>query len=73
MIVGLLGENSSAFSEQYVAHPSQQYDVVNDQTSLRVPANRASPPENFYTIAPHMTHAAAHLLSKLLVWNPVSS
>lgn len=70
MIIALLGENSSAFTEQYVAHPSQKYDVANDQTALRVPANRPSPSENFYTIAPHMTHAAAHLLSKFLVWNP---
>lgn len=38
-----------------------------------VPIKSPSSPHNFYSLCANMTHEAAHLLSKLLSWDPVSS
>ncbi|XP_039271258.1 serine/threonine-protein kinase NLK-like [Styela clava] len=71
MIISLLGERNTTSTEHYIPHPSQQYSSnTQPTTAMRVPANRTSSPENFYLVAPNMTHEAAHLLSRLLVWNP---
>jgi len=39
------------------------------QTASRGP----SPPSTFYHVTPTMTQDSAHLLSRLLVWSPVSA
>ncbi|XP_076800323.1 serine/threonine-protein kinase NLK-like [Clavelina lepadiformis] len=68
MIYNLLGDRKTAvpLSQSSSNSRDRQSRAQLYKSVSRLPA----PPSTFYHLAPHMTHESAHLLSRLLVWNP---
>uniref|UniRef100_H2Z495 Mitogen-activated protein kinase n=1 Tax=Ciona savignyi TaxID=51511 RepID=H2Z495_CIOSA len=70
MIYNLLVDSNVAPSQQFSHRSNSTLDMEARAQLYQSVSRLPAAPSTFYHLAPNMTHEAAHLISRLLVWDP---